>query len=93
MGRAAPFTRRFIKWSTHDDIAVGDFLFVRDEPDATEFQLAEVTDADYENLKVHLYGRTARSPKTAQFRPVHIMSDGRPQLRKSRAGFASAPWT
>ena len=79
--------------ASHDDIAVGDFLFVRDEPDANEFQLAEVTDADYENLQVHLYGRTARDPKTAQFRPVHIMSDGRPQLRKPRASSASTPWT
>ena len=68
--------------ASHDDVAVGDFLFVRgsNAPADKRIDLIRVSECDHETLKVRGYGRTGPNPSSCSFRPVFIREDGFVQL-------------
>jgi hypothetical protein len=75
-----------------EDIAVGDYLFVRDEPESTVVRLGNVETVTDTELVVAIWGTRGKNFKTAVFKPVYAnVTDV--YLHKPAASAKADPWT
>ena len=75
-----------------EDVEVGDFAFVKDEPEANVVRLGKVMDVSEAEIIIAIWGTRGKKFKTAVFKPVYANAT-QVFLHRPAASAKAEPWT